>query len=299
MVLAATLALAVSAASAGGCEPPQDATVLKQSHKVVVWKAGDKVKACARRTGRTRTLVELRRLRVARIFLPGERVVLAVRGDQFSEMALFRFGKSREPVLLSAGFGDVPELDRNHRGRFAWIETAGHDGACPCSVIAGDGHQRFVVARRKSGLSNLRIGSAAVAFDSREGSEQVHVPFVTPHGIAVRPDPGGPESAFRLVVTLPRIIPQGGRVRAEIDTQTVTGDDCNGKTTHGERQHVTRDGRKRHVTLTSRDGRWCVGSNSGLVTYFWNEHLRFCSIAHPNCAGSVEFGRFRFHVRNP
>jgi len=200
-------------------------------------------------------------------------------------------------VLLSAGFGDVTELDRNRRGRFAWIETAGRDGDCPCSAIAGDGHQRFVVARRRSSLTNVRTGSAAVSFESREGSEQIHVPFVTPHRIDVQPDPGGPHSSFRLVVTLPRVIPQDGRVRAEVDTQTVTGDDCNGKTTHGERQHVTRDGRRRRVTLTSRDERWCVGSDSGLVTYDWNEHRRFCSIAHRNCAGYIEFGRFRFRVR--
>jgi hypothetical protein len=296
VLLAAALALAISPA-ATACEPPNDATVLKRSGKVVVWQRGKRVRACARRTGRTRSLLTLAGgLRIVRIFLPGERVVLAVAADGFSEMALYRFG-SDEPVFLSAGFGDVTELDRNRRGRFAWIETNRGRNECPCSVIAGDAHQRFVVARRHRRPTGLSIGSAAVAFHSHEGTEQIHVPFVTPHRIEVRPDPGGPHSEFELAVTLPHVIPRYGRIRAEISDQTSTGDDCTGMTQHPPRVHVERDGRERRITLTTRDARWCVGSYGGSVTYEWRRHARYCSLAHPNCTGFVTFGRFRLRVR--
>lgn len=68
-------------------------------------------------------------------------------------------------------------------------------------------------------------------------------------------------------------------------------------TVHAPRQQVTRDGRRRHVTLTTRDARWCVGSYSGLVTYEWGGNAGLCSLAHPNCSGFITFGRFRFRVR--
>jgi hypothetical protein len=224
-------------------------------------------------------------------------VVLAVAQDGFSEMVLYRFTGSREPVFLSAGFADVPELVRHRRGHFAWIETTGGETECPCSVIAGDAHQRFVVARRHRRPTGLSIQSTAIAYNSREGHEQIHVPFVDRHRREVRPDPGGPHSSFRLAVTLPRIIPHHGRVRAEIDDQTATGDDCNGMTIHPPRQHVTSDGPKRRITLTTRDARWCVGSYGGFVSYEWGRHAGFCSFAHPNCSGYIDFGRFRFRVR--
>jgi hypothetical protein len=299
VLLAAAAALAMSPASAG-CEPPAGAKVLAESSKVVVWRRRHELSACAKRTGRTRNLASLESgLRVLRIFLPGERVVAAFRGKGFSEMALYRFGRSREPVFLSAGFGDVTELVRSRQGHFAWIETTGGETGCPCSVIAGDAHERFVVARRRRRPTDLAIGRSVVAFESREGYEEIHVPFVTQHRIDVRPDPGGPHSQFRMTVTLPRIIPAHGRVRAEIDTQTATGDDCNGTTIHSPRQRVTRDGRRRRITLTTRDDHWCAGSSGGFVSYEWRRHDRLCSLAHPNCSGFIRFGRFRLRVSNP
>jgi hypothetical protein len=299
VLAAAAVALALSPASAA-CEPPPGATVLRQSSQVVVWQRDEQVSACARRTGHTRRLASLHGgLRVLRIFLPGERVVAAFAGHGFSEMALYRFGRSREPVLLSAGFGDVTELIRSRRGHFAWIETTPGKTECPCSVIAADAHERFVVARRHRRPTDLDIGPSWVAYASHEGYESIHVPFVTPRRIEVQPDPGGPHSHFRMTVALPRVIPHGGRVRAEVDTQTATGDDCNGMTVHSPRQTVTRDGRKRHITLTTRDDHWCAGSSAGSVNYEWRTHDRYCSIAHPNCSGFISFGRFRLRVKNP
>ena len=297
MLLAAAVALAIAPASAP-CELPADAQVLAESGKVVVWRRHRQVSACAKRTGRRRSLVSLdHRLRIIRIFLPGERVVLALGVERFSELVLYRLGRSREPVYLSGGFADVPELVRNRRGHFAWVETSGDETECPCSVIAGDSHERFVVARRTHRPTRLRIGSTTVSFESREGREGIHVPFVTPHRIDVRPDPGGPHSHFSLTVALPRIIPRHGRVRAEIDDQTVTGDDCNGMTIHPPLQHVTRDGRRRHITLTTRDERWCIGSSGGFVSYEWGRHAGLCGLDRPNCSGYIEFGRFRLRVR--
>lgn len=191
MVLAAAVALAISPAAAP-CEPPPDATVLAESRKVVVWRRHKQVSACAKRTGRRRSLVSLDHgLRVIRVFLPGERVVLAVGVERFSELVLYRLGRSHEPLYLSGGFADVTELVRNRRGRFAWIETTGGETECPCSVLAGDAHERFVVARRRRRPNDLHIAPYTVAFESREGYEAIHVPFVTRHRIDVRPDPGG------------------------------------------------------------------------------------------------------------
>jgi hypothetical protein len=301
LLAAAVAALAMSPAAAAGCAPPSGAKILAESRRVAVWRSGRRITGCAKASGRRRHLFDLDPKLHERttFFLPGERVVAAIVADGFSEMALYRFTGRREPVFLSAGFARVTELVRSREGHFAWVELQGGETACPCTVRAGDSHETFVVARRSRSPSDVRIEGARVSFDNGANRERVRVPFVTPHAIDARPDPGGAHSQFKLAVTLPHGLPADGRTRADVTDQTSTGDDCNGMTVHAPRQHVTRDGRKRRITLTTRDARWCVGTYRGLVTYEWGRHSGFCGPVKPNCSGSVIFGRFTLRVTNP
>ena len=285
MLLTAALALLLAPAGSA-CEPPSGAKVLAESRKVVVWRSGKRVVGCATRNGLERHLFDLdpRLHEHVKLFLPGERVVAAFVADGFSEMALYRFTGGREPVLLSAGFGSVTELVRSREGHFAWIETKGRNGACSCSVVAGDGYERFVVARRSRRESDVRIAGSKVSFDVGGAREHHHVAFVSPHRIAVTPDPGDPHSHFKLDVALPRGIPSGGRTRADINAETGSGANCNGMTEHEPRVRVTRDGRSYRVTFTPRDPHWCIGSYHGHVTYSWHRSY-------------ITFGRFELRVR--
>lgn len=307
LLAAAAAAFAISPASAA-CAPPSDATVLARSAKVVVWRRHKQVTACAERTGHRVSLFGLGgrgHLRIIRLSLFGERVVAAVgehgydyeTGDTYhlGELAVYRLRGRVGPGLLGEGaFADVPELVRDHAGHFAWVETKGANGACPCRLRAGDTHESSLVTRRHQAISKLRLRGSSVSFDAGGSSEHVHVAFVEPRKLVPDPDPGGRHAHFKLTVPLPGDLPPGGRPRAEINDVTNYG------TCHDEsepKQQVSQSGGQARIVLSHH---WCRGRYGGYVFYRWGDPRERgpCGRAHTNCAGYVTLGHFWLRVRN-